>query len=263
MEILQQLFAVFGGIALLLFILYKLEVWTTRRLTNKLGWNAVLLTGIIGTPLHEIGHVIFCIVFGYKINEVKLFSPDRQTGTLGYVKYSYNSKSLYQRIGTLFVGLAPFVTGITALLMLSYWMFPEFAIEWQLSSFSNIMEAKFSIFWEEFSHNFSTFIHELFTKENMQRWQFWLYLYICLSIASHMAPSSSDLKGAWPGIFLVLIMIAFIAIISHYTQFLLSREQMHTMRTWSQPLLSHLMFAAILSIVNMILTYVVTFFVRR
>ncbi|WP_372371115.1 metalloprotease family protein [Candidatus Uabimicrobium sp. HlEnr_7] len=263
MEILQQLCALFGGVALLLFILYKLEVWTTRRLTNKLGWNAVMFTGIIGTPIHEIGHVIFCILFRYKIREIKLFSPDRKTGTLGYVSYSYNKKSLYQKIGTLFVGLAPFFIGITALLLFTYWMFPEFAVEWKLSSFSNIMQAEFAVFWDEFSHNFTIFINELFTEQNMKRWEFWLYLYVCLCIASHMAPSSSDLKGAWPGVFLLVIIIAITALISHYTNFLLSNEHMDNVRTWSRPVLSYMMFATILSIVNMILTYILTFFIRR
>lgn len=61
---------------------YKFSTWET--------W--CLLTGLIGIPIHELGHAYFCLIFGHKIKNIKLFSFSSFEYSLGYVNHSYNPK---------------------------------------------------------------------------------------------------------------------------------------------------------------------------
>jgi len=47
----------------------------------------------------------------------------------------------------------------------------------------------------------------LLSPENFNKWQFWLFLYLTISIASHMQLSPSDLKGALSGFITIVLMV--------------------------------------------------------
>ena len=49
-------------------------------------------------------------------------------------------------------------------------------------------------------------LENLFTLENIKTWNFWVFLYVSFCIASHLAPSSEDLKNMGGG-FLWLIFV--------------------------------------------------------
>jgi hypothetical protein len=74
--------------------------------------------------IHELSHALFCIIFGHKIQEMKLFSPEND-GTLGYVNHSYNPKNPYQQIGNFFIGTGPIWGGVLLLYVASYFLLPE------------------------------------------------------------------------------------------------------------------------------------------
>ena len=79
----------------------------------------VYLFGFIGVSVHEFSHYIFCILFKHKITEVKFFKPNWDTGVLGYVNHSYNTKSLFQSIGQVFISMAPMIVGSSLIILLS------------------------------------------------------------------------------------------------------------------------------------------------
>ena len=122
-----------------------------------------------GVMIHEIGHAIFCLIFRHKIVEMKLFSPEKD-GTLGYVNHSYNPNSFYQRIGNFFIGTGPIWFGVAVLSLISWLLLPN---EMQISNF--------------FSLNF------------WGRWQSYIWLYLALTISSHITLSPPDLAGSVDG----------------------------------------------------------------
>lgn len=79
----------------------------------------VYLFGFIGVSVHEFSHYIFCILFKHKITDVKFFKPNWDTGVLGYVNHSYNTKSLFQSIGQVFISIAPMIVGSSLIILLS------------------------------------------------------------------------------------------------------------------------------------------------
>ena len=122
-----------------------------------------------GVMIHEIGHAVFCLIFRHKIVEMKLFSPE-EDGTLGYVNHSYNPNSFYQRIGNFFIGTGPIWFGVAVLSLISWLLLPN---EMQISDF--------------FSLNF------------WGRWQSYIWLYLALTISSHITLSPPDLAGSVDG----------------------------------------------------------------
>ena len=100
---------------------------STELLYRLFGWGGVLFTGVAGTPIHELGHYLMCKLFGIQVTEVALFRPvaGRADGILGYVRYAYDPGSLWQRLGSFFVGIAPMVLGVAAILLLLRLLTPE------------------------------------------------------------------------------------------------------------------------------------------
>ena len=51
---------------------------------------------------------------------MKLFDPDPETGTLGYVQHTYESSSLYQMAGNFFIGIGPILLGSALIYLFLY-----------------------------------------------------------------------------------------------------------------------------------------------
>ena len=105
---------------------------TKKFLANGLGVNSELYLGFIGIFLHELSHLLVAIIFGHRIDQVRLLkrphpqkigadgNPDL---ALGYVNHTWNRRNWYQTTGNLFIGIAPIfgcalvLLGLTALLI--------------------------------------------------------------------------------------------------------------------------------------------------
>ena len=55
---------------------------------------------LVGTPVHEIGHLLFGLIFGYKIDQICLYRTTKKAlhsgGTLGFVKMHHENHSFYR-----------------------------------------------------------------------------------------------------------------------------------------------------------------------
>ncbi len=189
------IFFVFG------FILAKLQTWTQTNYSRTLGWKGILFTAWIGTPIHELGHVFFALIFNHKIQHISLFRPNKTTGGLGHVEHSYNLKSLYQRVGNFFIGAAPMIFGGFFLFLLIFLIqpFASFDLNNWIYLPANLLDvAEFTNVGFTIS-SFLTDLSKIVSMANLKLWYFWLFLYISFCIVSHIAPSRQDLKNMWRG----------------------------------------------------------------
>ena len=118
-----QLIIFVGAVYAVGYLVYLCNRSFYRMLGNSR--TVCLATGIIGTPIHELSHAIFCIVFGHRITDMKLYQIDDESGTLGYVNHSYNPKNFYHKIGNYFIGVAPLFGGSIFLYFLMRFFAPQ------------------------------------------------------------------------------------------------------------------------------------------
>lgn len=171
-------------------------------------------TGIIGTPIHELSHALFCVIFLHKITEIKLFQINSEDGTLGYVKHAYNKKNIYHLIGNFFIGVAPILIGTIILILLLKLMVPT-VFDGIVDIINNFVKANTESF------NFFDFVYLIgnifiiFFK-GATNWLWWIYFIICFFIALHMNLSKADLKGTVVAIPFIIIIFAAINFILYF-----------------------------------------------
>ena len=193
LAILLTPFAVFA------FVIHFLEQLIQKRLAERFGWNSVLWTGWLGTPIHELSHALMCRVFHHKIDEIALFEPDRQSGRLGFVRHSFKTGNWYQELGNFFIGIAPLMGGSVVLVILLWLFFPG-AIE---GAFAASKEAEQHGSFEQLTAIITAIAEHIFAAKNWGTARFWLFVYFVLCVGGHMAPSPSDYQGASRGVIFV------------------------------------------------------------
>ena len=193
--------AVVAPFAIYACVVHWLELTLQKRLAERFGWRSVLWTGWLGTPIHELSHVLMCVVFRHRVDQVSLFEPDPNAGRLGFVRHSWRKGNWFEELGNFFIGIAPLIGG-SAVLILLFWMFyPE--------SMSHV-PAEPTSDWILIQKLLS----EVFRPENLLSLRLWIFVYLVLCVGSHMAPSWSDYQGATRGLFLlaVIFVVAIVAL---------------------------------------------------
>ncbi|MBS0956815.1 hypothetical protein [Lactiplantibacillus plantarum] len=120
----KALLIVLGIPACFILLLTIINRKTKGILASTFGFNSQLYLGCIGIIIHELSHLIMAIVFGHRVQSVRLLkmpNPNPINGkdsdlSLGYVNHIWNQNSRYQVIGNLFIGVAP-VFGCTGILL--------------------------------------------------------------------------------------------------------------------------------------------------
>lgn len=165
------------------------------------------ITGAIGTPLHECAHALFCVIFGHKVTEIKLFQINSADGTLGYVNHSYNPKKIYHRIGNYFIGVAPIIVISAVLYLIASLLLPSFISEVSnsfkvldyVSSIGNVFKGLANVLQSFFSYTAS--------------WQWWVFIIISIFLSLHMTLSRADIKGSLSGVFILLLTVLIVDVI--------------------------------------------------
>lgn len=200
-----------GAIILAGLLLGFLETQSNRNFQRSLGRNAIMVTGAIGTPIHELSHALTALIFGHKIIDIKLVQRPDQNGVMGYVNHSYNSKNIYHQVGNFFIGIAPIFGGLLVIMVLMGVLIPQV-----MESFMAVVTqgmAVETLSMASFSGVFTAYLELvklIFSWENFQNITFYLFLFLAICISSHISLSPADIKGAFKGlvfIFLILLLL--------------------------------------------------------
>ena len=99
---------------LLGFIIGKSRHSAIQNFSNKkCGYFIMDFFNLIGIPVHELGHLLFGLFFGYHIDQVCLYRTTKKAihsgGTLGFVKMHHENHSFLQKLqgdlGQFFIGI--------------------------------------------------------------------------------------------------------------------------------------------------------------
>ena len=210
-----ELFYLLGVLIAVGMLLGIFERYSNRYLVRTFGPRGILVTAWIGTPIHEIGHLVQCFIWGHRVTKVKLLQLNSPNGVLGYVEHSYNLHSIYQQVGNFFIGLGPIFSGISSLILSMYFLVPQSytAFQDQIQHHITVEEFDLSVL-KTVAGAVLVIFKSLFTLENLINPLFWIYLIIAISISSHIALSKADIQGSVKGllmIFAVLVLFNLIA----------------------------------------------------
>jgi hypothetical protein len=210
----SQLISIFGILFIFGLVLYFLARNTRRVYMKSVGSTLdIIVTGWIGTPVHELGHAVFCLIFFHKIEKIKLFDPNPKDGSIGYVIHSYDRNNIWNRIGNFFIGVGPIIFGSIVLYAAMYYLVPNIKgifseIEKHGAAISSLEISNWQFAYKSLLESVSITLKALSNTANFSEWKFWLFIYLSMSIASHMELSPPDLKSALGG-FLTLVLFVF------------------------------------------------------
>lgn len=198
-----QMASLFLGIFIFGLLIHFISRLTFKSLGNAFGPGGTYIVAWLGTPIHELGHALFCLIFFHKIEEIQFFKPDETTGTLGYVYHRWNPKNPWHVLGNFFIGIGPVALGCAALYGLFYFLVPGSGSVWNaiISDVRAIEEGAsvlsyLNVFWS----SVLAIIGQIFTLDNLSRWQFWVFLYLSICIASNIRLSWADIRGSLAGL---------------------------------------------------------------
>lgn len=229
-------------------VLFGLLIAACRRIFCSLLYNGnkiLLYTGILGTPVHELSHALMCVVFGHKIVEIKLYSPNANDGTLGYVNHTYNSKNIYHQIGNFFIGVAPIICGSGVLVLLMYLLTPGmfYDVISEFNALANIGEYSltryFSLVLEV--------IKLIFNLDNLMTITWWIFMILSLMIVSHMELSTPDIKGGFKGFLYLCGILIIVDTILYIISLALLNNFTALLSSWALFITSFLVLAMIFS----------------
>ena len=208
-----QLLVLLGPLILLSIIMHFVSRGVEKNSIELLGRRTYLiLFGCIGISVHEIGHAIFAVIFGHRINKIRLFTINTEDGTMGYVDHSFNPKNIYHQIGNFFIGIGPILLGSFLLFLISLLVFDINIFKFNLLTFNeldfaslNSIKISFISVWESLVN----YLISIWSAEKSTCWKVTLLAYALFSIGSSMTLSKSDVLSAWKG-FLIIILLFFI-----------------------------------------------------
>lgn len=242
-------------------LLCGLTVELCARLFSRLigrGSGAVFdLTAVIGTPVHELGHAAMCLLFGHRIERMRLWSPRAADGVYGFVEHSYNHRNPWSRLGNLFIGLGPIFSGLLVLWLMLRFCFPAPWASYLVTSrqmlagapsLRSLLEQSVSLLLGMLSAFRTDWIRSL------------IGLLVMLSVSLHVRLSWQDVKGSAGAFPLYLLLMSLAALI---TRLFGVREQVFLgLRLWSLHALSFFILILAFSLLWILLA-IVGFFLRR
>lgn len=140
---LQTIASTFGQIILYLIIIPSVlgaglvfaNLSSKRQVVTYFGFSAQIIAGWFGIVIHEASHLLMALLFGHHITSFRLVrSPNRNDpsdNSLGYVNHTWNQHNFYQKVGNVFIGIAPIIGNTIAIYFITKWLLPSSLTSWQ------------------------------------------------------------------------------------------------------------------------------------
>lgn len=171
--------------------------------------NFVYVSSVIGTPVHELGHAIMCVIFAHKITEMKLLlPPGHPSGTLGYVSHSYHPKNLWARLGNLFIGFGPIFSGLGTMILMLVLCFPN---QWNAYVETSKMLAGGVSNAGEIAGGVMSLLLSMPQAFVDCWWKALIGIVVILSVSQHVTLSGADIKGSLSAVPLYVFLLAVVA----------------------------------------------------
>ncbi len=253
---LGQLASLFGGIFVFGLLIHLVSRLIFRSLEKSFGRTGTYLVAWLGTPVHELGHVIFCLVFFHRIVEVGFFKPDPQTGTLGYVYHRWDRRNPWHILGNFFIGIGPVILGCAVLLALFYFLVPGSSRAWDtvLAGMSAAGGGGVGGYLAAFGDSSLAMVKLIFAVPNLATWQFWVFLYLSICVAANIRLSLADARGSLSGLGCVVLpffIFNFIALLAGAA----GGDLFPATASWLGAVYGLLILALVMVIIGFVLTY--------
>lgn len=215
----SQMASLFAGVFFFGLLIHFISQLTFRSLERSFGRKGTYLVAWLGTPIHELGHALFCVIFMHKIVEIEFFKPDPLTGTLGYVYHKWNRSNPWHVLGNFFIGIGPVILGCAVLFVTFYFLIPNSYQVWDyIIARVKEIDSGYSLgsYFEILGGSSFVMTKLIFTISNLTSWSFWIFCYLSICVASNIRLSLSDVKGALSGfgcIVLPFLLINFLALV--------------------------------------------------
>ncbi len=175
-----------------------------------IGRGIILGTSIIGTPIHELGHALMCVIFAHKIDKIVLWQPKSKDGTLGFVTHRYNPKNIYHQLGNIFIGLGPVFSGLAVMILCMLICFPETVSAYADNAASMVSggDGFLPLLTEGFG--IIPAMLEEWSDGSVPVWGRVIAVIFMVCVSLHISLSPADIKGALGGVpvYLALTLIA-------------------------------------------------------
>ena len=173
---------------------------------NARGYFLLDLFNLIGTPVHELSHLIFALIFGYHIDSVCLYrrvkTARKNGGTLGYVKMHYEGSGLLHSLrrdtGLFFVGVGPLLLPPLLLFLIG-----------------RLLPASLQALPGAFQSGTDSFFKALQQLDGTDIIIMFAYLYVIISVSMNMELSRQDLHMAAKGLLVLELLFLFVSVFAH------------------------------------------------
>ncbi len=208
-------------------ILRLLMRFTQNQLERHLGRIAMYLVAPLGVIVHELSHYISMRLTGQQVEKAKLYAPDPKTGQLGYVQptpSNENNPTIW--LSRVITSLSPILGGTLILFLLTRFLVPDFKLPDAQIASSHLFAAEvqadsvhYAFYPEDWIGYLWDLLQQLIATVDWRSPRGLIYGYSVFSVASHMAPSSQDLRVARRALVSAILVIApflaFSSLLSH------------------------------------------------
>ncbi|MCR1822498.1 hypothetical protein, partial [Terrisporobacter muris] len=177
-----------AGVFLCFGYIYSfIEKRNSSYIYSAFGNKGILFTGMIGTSVHEIGHLIMCLIFHHKVSDFQLFNFKgyKYEETLGYVSHRYNDRNLYEKAGNFFIGIGPMISGTLFIILSFKLLLPNIYDSININSYfinlSSINMESIVFLLLSLSKNL---LFSLLSINNLSSINFYIFIYLMFSVSS-------------------------------------------------------------------------------